>query len=95
VVEVPDELTTLRGEFMQSLWAAAATIADHRAPVSISERSQNGEAPQLRAGERRMLQALARHYPMKVTRAQLGTLAQFAPSGGAFSAYFGNLKRHG
>jgi hypothetical protein len=27
---------------------------------------------------------LARHYPMKVTRAQLGTLAQFAPSCGTF-----------
>jgi hypothetical protein len=47
--------------------------------------------PQLRAGERRMLQALARHYPMNMTRAQLGTLSQFTPSGGTFGAYFGNL----
>jgi len=42
-----------------------------------------------------MLQALARHNPRKVTRAQLGTLSQFTPSGGTFSTYFGNLKRHG
>jgi uncharacterized protein len=63
-------------------------------PSAAPARSQNGETPQLRAGERKMLQVLARHYPLKVTRAQLGTLAQFTPSGGTFSAYFGNLKRH-
>lgn len=50
---------------------------------------------QLRAGERRMLQALARHYPMKVTKAQLGTLSAFAPRGGTFRTYFNTLKRHG
>jgi hypothetical protein len=63
-------------------------------PSVTPERPQNGETPQLRAGERRMLQALARHYPMKVTRAQLGTLSQFTPSGGTFTTYFGTLKRH-
>jgi uncharacterized protein len=51
--------------------------------------------PQLRAGERRMLEVLARGYPAKRTRAQLGTLAGFTPSGGTFGAYFGVLKRHG
>lgn len=47
----------------------------------------------LRAGERRMLEVLARHHQFKVTRAQLGTLAGFTPSGGTFAAYFGTLKR--
>jgi uncharacterized protein DUF87/helicase HerA-like protein len=59
----------------------------------------NGTAPasvlSLRAGERRMLQVLARHAPLKVTRAQLGTLAKFTHTGGTFGAYFGTLKRHG
>jgi hypothetical protein len=41
-----------------------------------------------------MFHALARYYPMKVTRAQLGTLSQFTASGGTFGAYFSNLKRH-
>jgi hypothetical protein len=42
-----------------------------------------------------MLEVLARHFPMKVTRAQLGTLANYASSGGTFGTYLGTLKRHG
>jgi hypothetical protein len=38
--------------------------------------------PQLKAGERRMLETLWKRYPTKLTRAQLGTLAGFTPSGG-------------
>ncbi len=53
------------------------------------------EAQPLRAGERKMLEVLARHFPMKVTRAQLGTLANYASSGGTFGTYLGTLKRHG
>jgi hypothetical protein len=49
----------------------------------------------LKAGERRMLETLLRRYPTKLTRAQLGTLAGFTPSGGTFGTYFGTLKRHG
>lgn len=49
----------------------------------------------LKAGERRMLQTLAQRHPLKLTRAQLGTLAGFTPSGGTFGTYFGTLKRHG
>jgi hypothetical protein len=42
-----------------------------------------------------MLAVLAQRYPMKFTRTQLGTLAGYTASGGAFGAYFGALKRHG
>ncbi len=59
----------------------------HPAPV-------NG-APELRRGERRMLEVLARGLPAKRTRAQLGTLSGFTPSGGTYGTYFGVLKRHG
>jgi uncharacterized protein len=53
------------------------------------------EGLQLRAGERRMLQTLAQPYPTTLTRAQLGTLAGFTPSGGTFGTYFSALKRYG
>ena len=42
-----------------------------------------------------MLETLVRHHPMKMTRAQLGTLSRFTATGGTFGAYFGNLKRRG
>ena len=42
-----------------------------------------------------MLETLLRRYPTKLTRAQLGTLAGFTPSGGTFGTYFGTLRRHG
>ncbi len=42
-----------------------------------------------------MLHTLARHHPMRVTRAQLGTLSRFKVSGGTFSTYFSTLRRAG
>lgn len=42
-----------------------------------------------------MLETLAKRYPIRVTRAQLGTLAGFTASGGTFGAYLGTLKRGG
>jgi predicted transcriptional regulator len=38
---------------------------------------------------------LARHYPMRVTKAQLGTLAKFKITGGTFQTYYSTLKREG
>lgn len=61
------------------------------AKVQISDNSEVN----LKAGERRMLEALARSAPMKFTRAQVGTISRFKASGGTFGTYFGNLKRHG
>ncbi len=42
-----------------------------------------------------MLEVLAHHYPMKVTRVQLGTLAGYTASGGTFGAYLSTLRRNG
>jgi hypothetical protein len=53
------------------------------------------DAPNLRAGERRILEVLARSRPARRSRAQLGTLSGFTPSGGTFGTYWGVLKRHG
>lgn len=61
------------------------------APKPATPKPANG--PELRAGERRMLQVLARH--LELTRTQLGTLAGFTPSGGTFTTYLSTLKRNG
>lgn len=62
--------------------------------TSAASPDNNGDV-ELRAGARRMLQELARRYPLKLTRAQLGTLAGFTPRGGTFRTYFGQLVRSG
>jgi len=64
-------------------------------PVRPSPSGQLEDLPPLRAGERRMLDTLVRHHPMKMTRSQLGTIAGFAARGGTFGTYFGTLKRRG
>ena len=51
--------------------------------------------PQLKAGARRILETFARHYPMRMTKAQLGTLAKFKITGGTFQTYWSTLKRAG
>jgi len=55
----------------------------------------DSDGPHLRAGARRMLETLARHHPMVMTRSQLATLSRFAPRGGTYGTYLGDLKRAG
>ncbi|MGH7273096.1 MAG: hypothetical protein ACREIQ_01385, partial [Nitrospiria bacterium] len=62
-------------------------------PVTTQPAGDSGVS--LRAGERRMLEALGRRYPAKLTRTQLATLSRFSVRGGTFSTYFGTLKRAG
>lgn len=50
---------------------------------------------QLKDGARRMLQALAAQHPMRLTKAQLATLAKIKHTGGTWSTYWSLLKRHG
>lgn len=52
------------------------------------------EGVQLKAGARRMLEALAQLHPSPLTRVQLGTLADVAP-GGTFSTYVNAIFRSG
>lgn len=73
-----------------SVASAAEVVAVRRAAPTPPT---NG-AIKLRAGERRMLEVLARHHPTKLTRPQLGTLAGLAASGGTFGTYLGVLVRH-
>jgi hypothetical protein len=51
--------------------------------------------PLLNSGMKRILQTLADIYPMLVTKTQLGTLADYTVSGGAFNANWSALKRFG
>lgn len=67
----------------------------HSQDMVLSKPSAAHEQYQLKAGERKILEVLARHYPMMITRAQLGTLSDYTASGGTFTTYFGTLKRHG
>lgn len=49
----------------------------------------------LKAGARRMLETLARQFPMQLNRRQLGTLAKVAARGGTFGDYLSVLRTHG
>jgi len=85
--------------------APAQAPAAHRQPKpapallqnSADVSSNDGIQPSfhLKAGERKILEVLARRYPLKMTRAQIGTLSGFTTSGGTFQTYFGTLKRVG
>jgi hypothetical protein len=50
-------------------------------------------APALRKGARKLLGTLARHAPVRMSRAQLATLAGFTVSGGTFQTYLSDLRR--
>jgi hypothetical protein len=52
-------------------------------------------SPQLKAGARKILETLARHHPMRFTKAQVGTLTGFKITGGTFQTYWSVLKRAG
>lgn len=49
----------------------------------------------INTGSRRILQTLARIHPLRITRAQLGTLADYKITGGTFLSNFGSLKKSG
>lgn len=49
----------------------------------------------LRAGERKMMEVLARTHPFKLTRKQLATLAGLSIKGGTFGTYYSTLRKNG
>jgi hypothetical protein len=76
-----------------------ARLARESAPpteisIAVAPIQEDDGELHLRAGERRILEVLARRHPTKLTRSQLGTLSGFTPSGGTFGTYFGTLKRN-
>lgn len=78
--------------------AKVAPPASSTARKSASTREEpavDDAAGGLKKGARKMLGALAHHHPVRVTRAQLGTLAKISASGGTFQSYLSALKRGG
>jgi uncharacterized coiled-coil protein SlyX len=63
-------------------------------PPTAPTPTVDGE-PQLKAGARRILEQLARHHPMRFTKAQIGTLVGMKVSGGTFNTYWSVLRRAG
>lgn len=55
----------------------------------------NGDGPPLRAGARRIVEALASHHPMRLTRSQVATLAKLKKTGGTFGTYWSQVKTAG
>lgn len=59
---------------------------------SVVDGRSNGV--QIKAGARRMLQVLASHHQLRVTRPQLATLARMKVTGGTFSTYYSTLRQN-
>ncbi len=71
-----------------------AVLTASNTPGADVDAAANG-AVVLKAGARRMLTVLARQHPLRVTRAQLATLAGLKVTGGTFNTYFSTLRtRH-
>jgi hypothetical protein len=50
---------------------------------------------ELRSGARRMIQALGRMWPLRLTKSQWGTVARLKTSGGTWSTYLSDIRRAG
>jgi hypothetical protein len=65
-------------------------------PVRVQEPSKgSGDDIVLRAGPRRILEALIRQHPMRLTLSQVGVLSKLKTSSGTFSTYKSELLRGG
>jgi hypothetical protein len=70
-------------------------VRPRAAPGAARQEPASGNVPHLKAGAMRMLTALARQHPVKVTRGQLATLGSVKKSGGTFGSYFSALRTNG
>ena len=55
----------------------------------------DGDAPALRSGAQRMVLALGRMAPLRLTKSQWGTVARLKTSGGTWSTYLSDIRRAG
>jgi hypothetical protein len=62
---------------------------------SRQERPTDAGDAQLRSGARRMVEALGRMAPLRLTKSQWGTVAKLKTSGGTWSTYLGDIRRAG
>ena len=64
-------------------------------PTAAAVPASDNDAPRFRAGAQRMLESLARMAPLRLTKAQWGTVARMKHTGGTWSTYLGELRRAG
>lgn len=64
--------------------------------VTISEEVEEEDSEvKIQGGALRMLKVLVSRYPVKLSKAQLGTFSKLKPRGGSFTTYLSTLKRVG
>jgi len=62
------------------------------APVpDLDEAAEYDGDVKLKAGARRILEALASHHPMRMTRSQIATIAKLKKTGGTFGSYWSSV----
>lgn len=81
---------------------SAALVSPQPAPVRQTPQriTSTAAAPtagdvHLRTGAHRMVESLGRMAPLRLTKAQWGTVAKLKTTGGTWTAYFGDIKRAG
>lgn len=60
---------------------------------SATMATETEDSPKLRKGERRIMEAAIRYHPVRLTRAQLASLAKLTTTSGTYGAYLSNLFR--
>lgn len=109
LVELIDLLSSIAGKSDPSAASSvkppsprAAIVPRESAPrtsqprAAVGEaRGSNGDGVQLRSGARRMVEALGRMAPLRLTKSQWGTVARLKTSGGTWTAYLSDIRRAG
>jgi uncharacterized protein len=78
-----------------SSWIGRSARGEVRPDPVAAPAAPELDGPPLKAGARRILETMARHHPVRMTRAQVATLAGFKVSGGTFQSYWSALKTNG
>lgn len=74
---------------------ALQPIAPPRPMVTEQIKRYAVEGADLRAGARRMVETLGRMHPLRLTKAQWGTVSRMKTSSGTWSTYLGEIRRLG
>ena len=64
-------------------------------PTTERVSATHGETPTLRSGAQRMVLALGRMAPLRLTKSQWGTVSRLKTSGGTWSTYLSDIRRAG
>lgn len=75
--------------------AAAPAQRPAQRPRTPAPAAGQGTDVQLRAGAHRMVEALGRMAPLRLTKGQWGTVARLKTSGGTWSTYLSDIRRAG